>query len=92
MLLSLAACGAKEPAAEQPPIAQPAEEQRTASAEEPVTLKFTGWQTENEVVINTMNELFTAQYFNIHVVYGPVTATEYDTNLQTASSTAQQRI
>ena len=95
MVLSLVACGAKEeaPAAkeEAPAASEKTEEKKEeakeeAPAEEQVTLKFTGWRTEDEAAINAMNEKFTAEYPNIKVVYEPVTATEYDTNLQTSLS------
>jgi len=83
----LAGCGPKEPAAEAPGADAPGSDAPAAPAEgEVVTLKFTGWRTEDEAAINAMNEKFTAQYPNIKVVYEPVTATEYDTNLQTALS------
>ncbi len=90
MLSLLAGCG-KAPAADAP--AAPAAKEEAAApaapaapADEVVTLKFTGWRTEDEAAINAMNEKFTAEYPNIKVVYEPVTATEYDTNLQTALS------
>lgn len=56
------------------------------SAEEAVTLKFTGWRTEDTDAINKMNEQFTEKYPNITVVYEPTAATEYDTALQTSLS------
>ena len=85
MVVSLfAACGNKAPADE---TKAPADETKAPVAEdEIVTLKFTGWRTEDEAAINAMNEKFTEKYPNIKVVYEPVTATEYDTNLQTALS------
>ena len=93
MILSLVACGAKEeaPAAkEEAPAAEEKTEEKkeeaAAPAEEQITLKFPGWRTEDEAAINAMNEKFTAEYPNIKVVYEPVTATEYDTNLQTSLS------
>lgn len=51
-----------------------------------VTLKFTGWRTEDEAAINAMNEKFTQEHPDIKVIYEPVAATEYDTTLQTALS------
>lgn len=51
-----------------------------------VTLKFTGWRTEDEKAINAMNEKFTQEHPDIKVIYEPVAATEYDTTLQTALS------
>ena len=87
MLSLLAGCG-KAPAADAPaaPAAKEEAAAPAAPADEVVTLKFTGWRTEDEAAINAMNEKFTAEYPNIKVVYEPVTATEYDTNLQTALS------
>ena len=54
------------------------------TAGETVTLKFIGWRTEDEAAINAMNEKFTAENPNIKVIYEPISATEYDTYLQTA--------
>ena len=80
LVFAMTACGgAKQEAA------APAEEKKEEAAEE-VTLKFTGWRTEDQDAINAMNEKFTAKYPNIKVVYEPITATEYDTSLQTALS------
>ena len=81
LVFAMTACGgAKQEAA------APAEEKEEAAEEpaEEVTLKFTGWRTEDQDAINAMNEKFTEAYPNIKVVYEPVTATEYDTNLQTS--------
>lgn len=52
--------------------------------DEKVTIKYTGWRTEDQAAIMKMNELFTAEYPNIKVIYEPIQATEYDTYLQTS--------
>lgn len=84
LAFSLAACSAGTQPTESTEATSPAEENKEVPAEEPITLRFTGWRTEDESAINAMNELFMAEYPNIKVVYEPVQATEYDTYLQTA--------
>jgi len=96
MVLSLAACGGgAAPAADAAPAAAEAKEEKAeaapaaeaaAAGDDVVTLKFTGWRTEDTNAINAMNEAFMAQYPNIKVVYEPQAATEYDTYLQTSLS------
>lgn len=93
MVLSLAACGGAAPAASgdaaapaaSADAAAPAAE-AAASGDDVVTLKFTGWRVEDTNAINKMNEQFTAEYPNIKVVFEPVAATEYDSQLQVSLS------
>lgn len=87
MAVSLVACKSAAPAAEAPSAGAGAQAEAPSAAEagaDKVTIKYIGWRTEDQTAITAMNELFTAEYPNIEVVYEPIQATEYDTYLQTA--------
>ena len=106
MVLSLAACAAKvetpaeveknEPAADTPK-SEPAKEADPAAStdsSEVITLNVTSWRTDDAASWGEINAAFHEEYPNIEVIFNGVTATEYDSVLQTklASGNAEDII
>jgi len=54
----------------------------SVSAEEPVTLVFASWRTEDIDLMNKINSAFTKKYPNVTIDFQPIKNTEYDARLE----------
>lgn len=84
MLISVTACTDKPGTSSVPSSSAAGSTPASSEASEPVTLTFTGWRVEDQVAMDTMNQIFTSENPDITVTYSPVKATEYDAYIQTA--------